>query len=174
MVATLFASSFLCVSSGFSAETQTFSYDALGRLASAQSSGTVNNGQVRSTCFDAAGNRTVYKSDSGGALANCSAGPVNQPPVANPDSTTIARCAIVSLNVTANDTDPEGHLPLAVQSVAGGSGLSLSIISASTIMVESLGSSGVKTFTYVIADSLGATATGNVTITVSNVNYCGV
>ena len=55
-------------------ETQTYVYDELGRLVSVASSGTINNGQKRSACFDPAGNRTRYRSDSAGQDANCSAG----------------------------------------------------------------------------------------------------
>lgn len=55
-------------------ETITYTYDALGRLVVAQRSGTVNNGQIQSLCYDPAGNRTVFKSDSGGAAASCQGG----------------------------------------------------------------------------------------------------
>ena len=56
---------------GTASETQTFSYDELGRLKAVQYSGTVSNGQAHSLCYDPAGNRTKYKSDSAGALATC-------------------------------------------------------------------------------------------------------
>lgn len=144
----------------------------MGRLTATQSSGTVNNGRAQSTCFDPAGNRTAFKSDSSGALATCTAAPYNQPPVANPDATTIPRCGNTYLNVTANDTDPEGNLPLTVTGVTPGSGLSLGITSSSTILIESVGTSGTKTFTYTVADSLGATAIGTVTVTVTTANWC--
>lgn len=41
-------------------ETVTYTYDALGRLVTVSSSGTVNNGQSVATSFDPAGNRTNY------------------------------------------------------------------------------------------------------------------
>lgn len=41
-------------------ETTTYEYDALGRLKTVSSSGTVNNGQTVATTFDAAGNRVSY------------------------------------------------------------------------------------------------------------------
>jgi len=42
-------------------ETVTFSYDALGRLMSRSSSGTVNNGLVQSDIFTPADDRSSYK-----------------------------------------------------------------------------------------------------------------
>lgn len=67
----LSASALALMANGWAAETQSYTYDELGRLKSVQYSGTVNNGQAHSTCFDPAGNRTQYRSDSGGALAAC-------------------------------------------------------------------------------------------------------
>lgn len=166
------AASSCALSPAWATETQTYKYDALGRLTSVQSSGSVNNGQAQSSCFDPAGNRTVYKSDSSGALATCNAGPPNQPPVANPDATTIPRCGNTYLNVTANDTDPEGNLPLTVIGVTPASGLSLGITSSSTILIESTGTAGTRTFTYTVSDSLGATAIGTVTVSVTTANWC--
>lgn len=50
----------LAVGTAWAGETITYTYDALGRLAEAQSSGTVNNGQDVAISYDAAGNRTNY------------------------------------------------------------------------------------------------------------------
>lgn len=55
----------------FAAETITYTYDALGRLVKAQNSGTVNNNQVRSFCYDKAGNRIQYVSNGTGVPAAC-------------------------------------------------------------------------------------------------------
>lgn len=55
----------------FGAETITYTYDALGRLVKAQNSGTVNNNQVRSFCYDKAGNRIQYVSNGTGVPAAC-------------------------------------------------------------------------------------------------------
>lgn len=57
-----------------STETITYTCDALGRLVAAQSSGSVNSGQARSLCYNAAGNRTQYRSSNAGALVSCSGG----------------------------------------------------------------------------------------------------
>lgn len=58
-------------------ETQTYTYDALGRLVAVGSTGTINNGQKHSICYDPAGNRTEYKSDSAGSGLTCA--PVDPP-----------------------------------------------------------------------------------------------
>lgn len=74
-------------------ETQTYSYDELARLTAVQYSGTINNGQAHSLCYDPAGNRTKYKSDAAGIIATCPAGggggggaPANTPAVTKPES----------------------------------------------------------------------------------------
>lgn len=43
------------------ASTTAYSYDALGRLVQASTSGTVNDGVQMSTTYDAADNRTTYQ-----------------------------------------------------------------------------------------------------------------
>lgn len=48
-------------------ETTSYSYDALGRLATSNTSGGPNNGVATGTCFDAAGNRTQYAAGAAGA-----------------------------------------------------------------------------------------------------------
>lgn len=43
-----------------SATTTTYTYDALGRLTNASTTGAVNNGLAMATTYDPVGNRTVY------------------------------------------------------------------------------------------------------------------
>lgn len=52
-------------------ETQTYVYDELGRLVTVGSSGTVNNNQRHSICYDSAGNRTQYKSNAANGGLTC-------------------------------------------------------------------------------------------------------
>lgn len=60
---------------GHAGEVITYTYDALGRLVTVQSSGDVNNGQTTSTAYDPAGNRTNRTvTGVGGALAQLSIG----------------------------------------------------------------------------------------------------
>jgi hypothetical protein len=53
------------------AETITYEYDALGRLTKKTSAGTVNAGKRVTVCYDAAGNRRVYKVAANGATVAC-------------------------------------------------------------------------------------------------------
>jgi len=53
------------------AETITYTYDSLGRLIKVVTSGTVNNGQVQTICYDEADNRVVYRTASGGVTDAC-------------------------------------------------------------------------------------------------------
>jgi glycerate kinase len=93
--------------------------------------------------------------------------------VANSDvAPSIPKCGGTSVNVTANDTDPEGNYPLTVTGASGGAAIVVTVTSASTLWIESIGASGLKTFSYTVSDSLGATSTGTGTITVTTVNQC--
>jgi YD repeat-containing protein len=56
-------------------ETITYTYDALGRLVVAKSTGTVNNNQTHSICYDAAGNRILYDSNTTGTPPACVSSP---------------------------------------------------------------------------------------------------
>jgi hypothetical protein len=53
------------------AETVTYEYDALGRLTKKSSAGTVNTNKKVTVCYDAAGNRKVYKVAANGATVVC-------------------------------------------------------------------------------------------------------
>ncbi|MGV3553825.1 MAG: hypothetical protein ACO1OD_01065 [Croceibacterium sp.] len=52
-------------------ETQTYTYDAKGRLIVKKSTGTANNNQTHSYCYDKAGNRITYDSNATGTPAAC-------------------------------------------------------------------------------------------------------
>lgn len=100
--------------------------------------------------------------------------PVNDTPVANPDSVTVTESdpAGVTFNVLANDTEVDAGDVLSVSSYDG------STISNGTLSSSGGGSfnyvpdaafSGTETFTYVASDTSGATASATVTITVTSV-----
>ena len=72
------------------------------------------------------------------------------------------------MNVTSNDSDPENHaLTLVAVSEADPDRGVASVASASFIRFESGPVTGSEVLTYTVADSLGATATGTLTITVA-------
>lgn len=70
-VYTTFVSVGLLSSTCFATESISYSYDALGRLIKTQSLGSVNNNQTHSICYDKAGNRVTYSSNSTGVPAAC-------------------------------------------------------------------------------------------------------
>lgn len=161
-------------------ETQVYAYDELGRLVAVQYSGTVNNNQAHSLCYDPAGNRTQYKSDSTGALTSCAGGtptpsptptptPTNQPPTANPDSASAPKCVFREKDVIANDTDPEGNYPLVLVAVDQPWTW---VASNSTVGLETPSSNGTYIINYTVADSLGATSNGRFTLTVTGTQQC--
>lgn len=158
--------------------TETYSYDALGRLISVVTSGGQNNAEAHSICYDDAGNRTQYVSDTSGAAASCTGGtppPSNNPPVTQPDSVQVACNATTTVNVTANDSDPEGNLPLTVTAVVVNSGDAFaSVVSASSISVIGAWDSGQSIATYTVKGSLNASSSGTLTInTVGGPSICG-
>ena len=166
--------------------TETYTYDALGRLIVTDTSGGENDAEVHSLCYDKAGNRTEYKTTSDGAASSCiddgSSGgsggggggtpppppppPSNNPPVTQNDSATLFCDMILTVNLTANDSDPEGNFPLTVTNVVytSGSPASVSSFSASSATIDAGPIDGITTFTYTVQDSLGASSTGTLTI----------
>ncbi len=73
--------------------TETYSYDALGRLVKVGVSGGQNAGETHSICYDKAGNRTEYRSTSDGSASTCAGGAAPTPtptPAPTPTSSSLA------------------------------------------------------------------------------------
>ena len=152
-------------------ETVTYRYDALGRLVAVQHSGTANNGRANSLCYDPAGNRSVYRSSAAGALADCAmapAPPTNQPPVAAPDFLTAPKCQQRTMNVIANDSDPEGDDPLVLVAVTA----DWASVQNNVVTMTTPDANGSYTIAYTVANSLGASAQGTLTVTVTGTQQC--
>lgn len=110
--------------------------------------------------IDAQGLGTILNNDSS-----------NQPPVAANDFGTTARCTEgVSVNVVANDSDPDGNLPLGIASIQSVTFGSADIESATHIHYTPSGQTGTAAIVYRVADSLGATAQATLSINVTGVN----
>lgn len=99
--------------------------------------------------------------------------PPNIAPSANAD--TIARYANASTSVAeatllANDTDSDGNVPLTLVSVSAPASGQATVTRANGYVFydPSAGFTGPDSFTYTIADSLGATATATVTVNVTS------
>lgn len=75
-IACLAAACLLSTNTTRAAETVTYQYDALGRLTKKTSAGTVNTNKKVTVCYDAAGNRKIYKVAANGAAVVC---PVSAP-----------------------------------------------------------------------------------------------
>lgn len=67
--------SFCCILSisypSYAAETVTYTYDVLGRLVKVVNTGDANTGKSRSYCYDKAGNRVYFESDTNAPPASC-------------------------------------------------------------------------------------------------------
>ena len=93
--------------------------------------------------------------------------PANSPPTTVADGLSVTRCAFGFINVTANDSDPEGNLPLVVLSAVSSKprlGEAL-VVDASTVRYEA-NAEGTDVVTYTVRDSLGATSTGKLTVVI--------
>jgi hypothetical protein len=90
----------------------------------------------------------------------------NQPPVAVNDAAATPSGQPVTIDVLANDSDPDGD-PLTIisttQPVNGGS---VQISGNSIIYTPARGFTGTDGFTYTISDGRGGTATANVVVVV--------
>jgi hypothetical protein len=157
-------------------DTVDYGYDALGRLIQVSVTGGPIGGTLTTTGYDPAGNRCNYRLSTTGAAGTtaCAApgggggggGGTNQPPVAVNDSGSIADCQDTNFAVLANDSDPDGNLPLALVSVSGSSARGTAEKSGNTVLFKVSGIAGTATVTYVMSDSLGATDSATLTITI--------
>ncbi len=94
----------------------------------------------------------------------------NAPPDARDDSATTLEAAPVTVDVLANDTDPEGDA-LTVTAVTQGAHGAVAIVGNQTQYSPAANWSGTDTFTYTVSDGHGGTDTATVTVTVTHVNH---
>jgi large repetitive protein len=95
--------------------------------------------------------------------------PVNDAPVANPDTAATAEETAVTVLVLGNDTDLDGN-PLTVTSAAAPNGTVVINPDGTVTYTPNANFNGTDTITYTISDGAGGTATSTVTVTVSPVN----
>jgi formylglycine-generating enzyme required for sulfatase activity len=89
----------------------------------------------------------------------------NNPPVAVDDNAATNESVLVTINVLANDSDPDGD-PLSIVAVAGTGIASLVIVSGQVEYTPQAGYQGTDTFTYTIEDGFAAQATATVYVDV--------
>lgn len=153
-------------------ETVVYEYDALGRLASACF---IEASRRVVYVYDATGNRSAVETTSASCDAPPSpppAPPPNDPPVAVDDSSALQHTTFdtVSINVLANDSDPDDD-PLTIESAICNSGGCAVQIDGAYLNI--LGSTaGTKWVTYTISDGRGGTDSADVTASFSDPPGC--
>ncbi len=113
----------------------------------------------------------IYTVDDGfggqqSANVTVNVAPENLPPVAVNDSASANAGVGVSINVLANDSDPEGDALSVVSVGQPGNGSAL-ISGGVVIYTADAGFSGTDTFSYTIEDTAGNQASAQVTVTVT-------
>ena len=95
----------------------------------------------------------------------------NHPPVAQNDVFTVDQNSSAnSLNVLANDSDPDGD-PLTITAVNAAAHGTASIVNNRISYTPAAGYAGSDSFTYTIADGRGGSASATVAITVQGPNH---
>ncbi|WP_218711751.1 Ig-like domain-containing protein [Arthrobacter sp. BF1] len=93
---------------------------------------------------------------------------VNHPPVTEDDYITMRPGRKVSLDVMLNDSDPDGgQLGLVKNGFKGPEEMQPSVTDKGKVLVTSPAAPGIATMMYTVADKFGATATGNIRMTVT-------
>lgn len=100
-------------------------------------------------------------------------GPANQPPVTVSDDMLVGTCQGKTVNVLANDTDPEGNLPLALVSISNPDDMgTATMVGTTSIRFQAFGGTGPTGVIYTVRDSLGATSTGYLDIVINDLGGC--
>ncbi len=89
--------------------------------------------------------------------------PVNGPPVPRADAATVVAGGKVTVEVLANDSDPDGD-PLALSSALVVSGPGTAVVAGSSVEVRATAAGTIKV-DYVVTDGRGGSATGRLTVT---------
>ena len=158
--------------------------DAGGRFAIDASTGaiTVADGSLLDHEAAASHDVTVRVTDVAGAsydeTFSINVGDVNEGPVALDDSAATAENASISVDVLANDTDPDAGDGQVLSSVTLVSGLGTASIVGGAVSFDpgsdyddlAVGESAVVAIDYVVTDSGGLTDTGRLTLTVTGTN----
>lgn len=97
-------------------------------------------------------------------LPSNAAGQFNNPPSAGNDGLSVRICQEKTINLTLNDTDPEGNYPLTVTSIGQTALGVFDIVSASSATFYASDMRGGDTVSYTVEDSLGASSTGLISV----------
>mgnify|MGYP003111210448 CR=1 FL=1 len=94
---------------------------------------------------------------------------INDAPVAVADSVTVNEDSSVTINVLANDTDPDNGDTLSIASVSNAQNGTVEIQNNQLIYTPYANFHGTDSISYVVSDAAGATSTASVDITVAPV-----
>lgn len=110
---------------------------------------------------------------TGSASVTIPGAAVNQPPVTVPDQGyVVGTCSSITVNVLANDSDPEGN-PMHLVSVYSLDGMGdPSIVGTDHIYFRAFGTASGAGVRYTVSDSLGATSTGDLTLLIQDQGGC--
>jgi len=92
---------------------------------------------------------------------------VNVLPIAIDDTASLRKNAKINIDVADNDLDVEGDL-VSIQSVQSSNSATVQIVNGLVEYQPMNGYTGEDSFSYTVIDSYGGTATGNVTVSISN------
>ncbi len=104
-----------------------------------------------------------------GAMVTVEIGGAGSPPVAVADSATVEEGQVVEINVTDNDTDPDGDLDSTTVSITSYPVSGSVVVNANGTVLYTANPSfvGVDTFTYQVCDQAGNCTSGDVTVEVT-------
>ena len=164
-------------------ETRTHTYDPLGRLSSTEVDGGANQDDTRALCYDKSGNRTDFMTRENGSVPACTAPtpdlpptstpspspsptptPTNSPPNAVDDFTSGFCSTTVFIDVTANDSDPDGDTPLTVTAVSKQAGGASANLDFGLVAVTYGPDQDISTFEYTLEDPSGASDVAILTV----------
>lgn len=119
------------------------------------------------TLSSPSGSATLSRAQGTGTIINDD--PSNLPPTPVADYGSSARCLENGklFNVTANDTDPDGNYPITLIGIDSVTGGASAVVENSTSLRFYPAAGNSSVVTYRVQDSLGAQATGTLTVTVS-------
>jgi len=106
---------------------------------------------------------------SASAVVTLNVNPVNDAPVALPDSASTAEDTAVAIAVLANDSDADGD-PLTVTGITQGTNGTVTTDGTTVTYTPTADWSGTDTFSYTVADGNGGSDTASVTVNVTSVN----
>ena len=116
---------------------------------------------------------TYIASDGNGGTATgsvtVSVSPVNEAPIANPDTPMVTEDTAITVNVLANDFEFDGE-PLTITNIGAPQHGTAILSGTSIVYTPALNYNGPDSFTYTISDASGFTSTASVSFIVSAVN----